>query len=493
MEWQKLLNCQRRKDSTKKAALQSELRPLATGRKEIERDYDRLLFAAPTRRLADKTQVFPLDQNDSIRTRLTHSHEVANFARGIGMRLAFEMKDAIFGVLPEGLLVERDVPALLAAIGLAHDLGNPPFGHQGEAAMRAWFKEWLPELIQYEDKKEIFEDFLQFDGNSQTLRLVTKLQIINDNFGLNLTYATLAALIKYPRASYADSKHWKKHGFFYSEKDVVDDIWQQTGLNKPQPNEGYRHPFTWLMEACDDIAYSVLDAEDTIKKGFASYQDLRNFLLLQEDPHGVIKNVITAVENKNNEWEAQRNALSPAEINELSMQMFRVYATSELINGVVDAFKEYLPALMSCSCGFKDLISHSKGSSLCTALKTFDRTCGYQHRSVLQLELKGSNYIQNLMDMLWIGIHGHQTRHQQIVESGHNHYLSNTPFGRYAYGTLSENYRRIFEDPKNTLPTLYKEAQLLTDAIAGMTDSYLMRLHDELKSLYECGLKHPTA
>lgn len=83
--------------------------------------------------------------------------------------------------------------------------------------------------------------------------------------------------------------------------------------------------------------------------------------------------------------------------------------------------------------------------------------------------------------------------HQQIVESGHNHYLSNTPFGRYAYGSLSENYRRIFEDPENTLPTLYKEAQLLTDAIAGMTDSYLMRLHDELKSLYECGLKHPTA
>lgn len=492
MEWQKLLNCHRRKDSAKKAVQQNDLRPLATGRKEIERDYDRLLFAAPTRRLADKTQVFPLDQNDSIRTRLTHSHEVANFARGIGMRLAFEMKDAIFGVLPEGLLVERDVPALLAAIGLAHDLGNPPFGHQGEAAMRAWFTKHLPELIKDEENKEIYADFLQFDGNSQTLRLVTKLQIINDNYGLNLTYATLAALIKYPRASYADSQHWKKHGFFYSEKEVVADIWQQTGLDKKE-DEGYRHPFTWIMEACDDIAYSVLDAEDTIKKGFASYQDLSNFLLLQEDPHNVIKSVIDAVENKNNEWKAQRNALSPAEINELSMQMFRVYATSELINAVVDAFKDHLPALMSCGCSFKDLISHSKGASLCAALKAFDRTRGYQHRSVLQLELKGSNYIQNLMDMLWIGIHGHQTMHQQIVESGHNHYLSNTPFGRYAYGTLSENYRRIFEDPKNTLPTLYKEAQLLTDAIAGMTDSYLMRLHDELKSLYECGLKHPTA
>ncbi|HBE0368578.1 TPA: HD domain-containing protein, partial [Shigella flexneri 1b] len=128
MEWQQLLNCNRRKDNLKKTNI-AFLHPLASGRQEIERDYDRLLFAAPTRRLADKTQVFPLDQNDSIRTRLTHSHEVANFARGIGMRLAFEMKEHIFGEIPTGIVVERDVPALLAAIGLAHDLGNPPFGH----------------------------------------------------------------------------------------------------------------------------------------------------------------------------------------------------------------------------------------------------------------------------------------------------------------------------------------------------------------------------
>lgn len=493
MEWQQLLNSNRRKDSAKKALPNSALPPLATGRKEIERDYDRLLFAAPTRRLADKTQVFPLDQNDSIRTRLTHSHEVSNFARGIGMRLAFELKEAVFGDLPAGLTVERDVPALLAAIGLAHDLGNPPFGHQGEAAMRSWFKTKLQPLIQHEQEKEIFEDFLQFDGNSQTLRLVTKLQIINDNFGLNLTYATLAALIKYPRASYAKGSRWKKHGFYYSEKDVVLDIWQQTGLEGKNANEGHRHPFTWIMEACDDIAYSVLDAEDTIKKGFASYQDLSNFLQSQVDPNGVIQNVISAVENKNGEWAAQRKDLSPAEINELSMQMFRVYATSALINAVVEAFTEHLPHLMSADCEFKDLISHSRGADLCSALKAFDRTRGYQHRSVLQLELRGSNYIHNLMDMLWIGTHGHKTTKQRNDDPNAEEYLSTTPFGRYAYGSISENYRRVFEDPSNTMPTLYKEAQLLTDAIAGMTDSYLMRLHDELKSLYECGLKHSAA
>src|SRR5699024_10918132 len=122
------------------------------------------------------------------------------------------------------------------------------------------------------------------------------------------------------------------------------------------------------------------------------------------------------------------------------------------------------------------------------ALKMFDRTRGYLHRSVLQLELRGSNYITNLMDMLWIGIHGHKTKKERDgereSESADNlflsreEYLSDTLFGRYAYGTISKNYRRVFEDPANTLPVLYKEAQLLTDAISGMTDSYLMRLHD---------------
>lgn len=137
----------------------------------------------------------------------------------------------------------------------------------------------------------------------------------------------------------------------------------------------------------------------------------------------------------------------------------------------------------------------SRGHQLCEALKEFDRTRGYRHRSVLELELKGSNYIQGLMDMLWLGIHGHKTPTEKKednkraqCEAGFTPlptYRSDTPFGRYAYGRISENYRRIFEDPHNPLPRLYKEAQLLTDAVAGMTDSYLMDLHDELKSLYE--------
>ncbi|EOW6652713.1 dGTP triphosphohydrolase [Cronobacter dublinensis] len=510
MQWEKLLNSVRRKDKDKETREQKApsvtdiTPPISTGRQELERDYDRILFAAPTRRLADKTQVFPLDRNDSVRTRLTHSHEVANFARGIGVRLAFEMKPAIFGALPESLCVERDVPALLAAIGLAHDLGNPPFGHQGEASMRTWFARNLTPLIDNATKTElpnpeIFNDFLEFDGNSQTFRLLTKLQIINDEFGLNLTYATLAALIKYPRSSCTNTaRHWKKHGFFWSERDVVKEVWQETGLR-----EGVRHPFTWLMEACDDIAYSVLDAEDTVKKGLASYHDLMNFLRCWESHSGnasdnadpLIAEVIKNTQEKNDSYRHKLKELSPAELNDLNMQMFRVNATSALINSVVQAFAQHKETLMRYDCLWTDLIGQSRGAQLCKALKEFDRTRGYRHRSVLELELRGSNHIQGVMDMLWVGIHGHKTRAEQdrekrlqrtdVTFSSRASYDSDTPFGRFAYGRISENYRRVFEDPNNTLPVLYKEAQLLADAVSGMTDSYLMDLHDELKSLYE--------
>ncbi|MCU6388039.1 dNTP triphosphohydrolase [Enterobacter quasiroggenkampii] len=500
MQWDKLLYNGRRKDKDK-GNLQSasSAKPSDSEniewRQEIERDFDRILFAAPTRRLADKTQVFPLDMNDSVRTRLTHSHEVANFARGIGMRLAFDMKNEVFEGLSETICVERDIPALLAAIGLAHDLGNPPFGHQGEAAMRNWFNANLSDFFNEDndiDNKDIFNDFFQFDGNSQTLRLVTKLQILNDQYGLNLTYATLAALIKYPRSSYTDSPgQWEKHGFFHSESKIVNEIWLVTGLK-----ENIRHPFTWIMEACDDIAYSVLDAEDTVKKGLASYKDLIDHLKCwEEGKDPVINKVVMQTEEKNAEYKHLQHELTPSEINDMHMQMFRVKATIALVNDVVDTFVANLSTLLSHHCEFKDLIGQSQSKSFCKALKAFDKKHGYRHRSVLELELKGSNYIQKLMDMLWIGIHGHKTQKERDQEKElqkendafkpRMEYRSNSPFGRYAYGRISENYRRIFEDEKNGLPVLYKEAQLLADAISGMTDSYLIRLHDELKSLYE--------
>lgn len=499
MNWDKLLNNTRRKDKHK--STETEEKPVSDSpegvqkpkdsRVEFERDYDRILFLAPTRRLADKTQVFPLEQNDSVRNRLTHSHEVCNLARSVGVQLAYEHAEIFDGnnLSERGGNITRCLPSLLAAIGLAHDLGNPPFGHRGENAIQEWFKKSKESKFNNILDSEAFllDDFLNFDGNAQTLRLVTKLQILNDKFGVNLTYGTLAAMIKYPQSnqSIEDSNKWEKHGFFYSESDIVDEIWQETSLA-----EGLRHPLTYVMEACDDIAYSVLDAEDIVKKGLASFQDLMSHLeywcntpsLHKSKSKGktqqleLIRRVIKESQKKHNEFAKPDNKLTPSELNDVSMQMFRVAAIGELITAVTDAFTDNIDSLIVVGSQPKDLISLCDGHELCAALKNFDFKWGYRNNSVLKLELQGYNYITKLMDMLWIGIHG------RLDEK--NPRDSNSFFGEYAYGRISENYRRVFEDTDNNLPNWYKEAQLLTDAISGMTDSYLISLHDELLGLF---------
>lgn len=462
LNWKLLLNEGRRKDKAKN----KDVSATANGRFEIERDYDRILFSAPTRRLADKTQVFPLDKNDSVRTRLTHSHEVATLARSIGLRLVYE-NPGIFKVAGTDQFIQRSIPALLAAIGLVHDLGNPPFGHQGEYAIRNWFSK-------HEDKvftgdSDSSSDFLKFDGNAQTVRLVTKLQILNDHFGLNLTYATLAALIKYPVSTRNISPDkWKKQGFFKSEEKIVSEVWAETGLS-----EGVRHPLTYIMEACDDIAYSVLDAEDTVKKGLASYYDLIRYLEKECIDDEVAVGVIEAAKAHSSEFE--KGNLSPQELNDCSMQMFRVHAITAMVKAVVEKFSEMADSFLKGDQVFKGVMSISKAARFCSVLKDFDMAYGFKHKSVLELELRGNNYIEETMDMLWIGIHGRLNKKFQ----------SDTPFGRYVYSRISESYRRIFSDPANELPVGYKEAQLLADAISGMTDSYLISLHSELKPLYD--------
>ncbi len=283
LRWEKLLNEARFSDLDKKAkAAKKKSEPekenkeplpewlLQNSRTEIERDYDRILFSSATRRLGDKTQVFPLDKDISIRNRLTHSHEVSNLARSIGTYLAYNHKPLIKEIGPS---ITRDLPSILAAIGLVHDLGNPPFGHQGEKAISYWVKKNQAAIFKGASFSNAQKnDFLAFEGNAQTLRLLTKIQVVDRPYGFNLTFATLAAVMKYTVPSNkSDGKTAarKKHGFFQSEQDTVKTIWEQTGLS-----EGLRHPLTYIMEACDDTAYSVIDAEDSVKKGLVSFADL---------------------------------------------------------------------------------------------------------------------------------------------------------------------------------------------------------------------------
>ena len=446
LDWRKLLSPIRRKE------IEGEEESVGTGigREELERDYDRILFAAPTRRLADKTQVFALETNDSVRTRLTHSHEVSNLARSIGVRLAYDHRDRVFGGLADELRVERTVPALLAAVGLAHDLGNPPFGHQGEKTIGQWCKKRGYQL----------PEFTEFDGNCQTFRLLTRLHILNDNFGFNLTCATLAALLKYPVFS-KGLRGFKKFGLFESERDVAGQVWAQTGLG-----EGVRHPLAYVMEACDDIAYSVIDAEDVVKKRYASFNDLMDVLAGSTDCK--TKSVRHRTLAKNEEFRRQK--LSPRELTELSMQMFRVIAISEMVKSATETFVCHIDDILNADVPNSfEIVANSDVADLCCRLKVFDRDNGFLHPDVLLTELKGHNCISRTMTYIWSAI-------EERRNGG-----TRSRFGDYTYSRISENYRRVYD--KNNTPSCADRLHLLCDQISGMTDRYLMSLDSELTEL----------
>ena len=210
-----------------------------------------------------------------MRTRLTHSLEVSSVARGLSARNARWMLEC--GKIEQGM--DRSIEAIAATCGLIHDLGNPPFGHAGEEAIRAWFqheeRQWKLRALLMDEQQ--VQDFLKFEGNAQSLRLVTKLQILADYNGLNLTFGTLSALCKYLAPSDraeedADNSALRKPGFFASEAEIVEEIRHATGTGEA------RHPICFLVEAADDIAYLAADVEDAVKKKLLSWQEVESRL-----------------------------------------------------------------------------------------------------------------------------------------------------------------------------------------------------------------------
>lgn len=467
--WAKLLAPGRRKKEGEANVSSADSEETRT---EIERDYDRILFSTPVRRLADKTQVFPLETNDSVRTRLTHSHEVSNLARSIGTALAFKYK-----IAGDNDNAKRNIPALLAAVGLVHDLGNPPFGHQGETAIQSWFKDRQSKVLNDSNRplsEQQKQDFLKFEGNAQAFRLVARLQLLNDDFGLDLTYATLSAMMKYPTSSVGVNPQGsvaatKKHGFFSSEQEIAAAVQERVGLAI-----GLRHPLAYVMEACDDIAYVVLDVEDAIKKGLASFSDLCAYLDHHASNDQLTHDVVRQSKEKHQQYRKDAPSLSPAELNDVSMQRFRVFAIGALVRAATNTFvsAEHHPSFLAGTQP-KSLIALSEGEQLRRVLKDFALKHAYTNRVVLELELDGYNVIRGLMDIFWVAI-------TDVEDSTCSKSRRRHPFTRYIYGRISENYRRVFESIAQGRTCRYDECVLLTDMVSGMTDSYAMNLYDEL-------------
>jgi dGTPase len=273
MEWKQLI-------SNKRLGQEQRHTERHDDRSEFKRDYDRLIFSAPFRRLQNKTQVFPLPGSVFVHNRLTHSLEVASVGMSLGndvaQRIISERRHELRGTLFE------EIGQIVSTACLAHDLGNPPFGHSGEKAIQTFFTEGPGRELRQQVSPAFWDDITHFEGNANAFRLLTHQFKGRRPGGFVMTYSTIASIVKYPYASSAASKKGK-FGFFQSEQETYQRIADEMGLfciSKPgEPLRYVRHPLVYLVEAADDICYEIMDLEDAHKLKIISFEQASRLML----------------------------------------------------------------------------------------------------------------------------------------------------------------------------------------------------------------------
>ena len=448
MEWKKLLT--RKRLGKNKSEEQT-----AQTRTCFQQDYDRLVFSSPFRRLKDKTQVFPLSKHDYVRTRLIHSLEVSCVGRSLGSLVGKQIierhkQSLVDARQKEGLepFDASDFGDIVSAACLAHDLGNPPFGHAGEGAIAKAFDSW--------DKKDRTDltdiqrkDFLEFEGNAQGFRLLTRLEMYPKPGGMQLTCPTLAAFTKYPRESscipkgkldkYKGKKSIAKFGFFQSEKGLFSQVAKTVGLIRRDEDTAWwaRHPLAFLVEAADDICYHIIDLEDGYRMGYISYSETKDLL-------NRIAQLSNPDENLHSDGEKIKRLRAKA-INKLVLETTALFLDMEddLLSGTFDA----------------DLISFSSYYDYLQDIKYKTREKVFRNPEIVKIEIAGNEVIKNLFKQLVDGLL------QENQQKSNFEYI------------LPAKYR-----PK-TGASLYSNLMLITDYISGMTDTFATELYQQLNGI----------
>lgn len=270
MNWERLLAPTRLHDQRGKRSVGDEI-----GRSPFHKDHDRIVFAGSFRRLGRKTQVHPLTDNDHIHTRLTHSLEVGCVGRSLGMIVGEGLRERL-----PAWITPADLGVIVQAACLGHDIGNPPFGHAGEYAIRDWFKRAEADGSGLLEGLEANEraDLLTYEGNAQGFRIVTQIEYNQFRGGMRLTAATLGTLLKYPwTVEYGGAAG--KFGCYQSERHLLEGVAEHLGLLPRGEGRWYRHPLAWLVEAADDICYALLDLEDGLEMGILRFDEVAEILL----------------------------------------------------------------------------------------------------------------------------------------------------------------------------------------------------------------------
>jgi len=438
MDWKKLLTPQR--------LGKAEPEDIQPGRTPFHRDYDRLVFSSPFRRLKDKTQVFSLPKNDYIRTRLIHSLEVSCVGRSLGRMVGDEIVEK--RNLNQSGFSASDFGDIVSAACLAHDIGNPPFGHSGEDAIRTGFESWYSAANHRE--KELLKqaqkaDFDSFEGNAQGFRILTKLEMYREKGGMQLTCPTLAAFTKYPRESFIpkpilngySGRSVKKHGFFQAEKDLFTEVAETVGLIRRDNGAVWwsRHPLAFLVEAADDICYSIVDVEDGYRMEYISADEAIKLL------NGIAETDFNAAE-------------SDAE----KVKRLRAKAIDNLIKEATKIFMEKEEDILSGKFD-EDLLSQSKYKDHLKKIGEETRNAVFQHRDVVGIQIAGYEVLGKLFG--------------EFV----NAVLHDSEKGKLIRHMLPKEYRPADNEDN------YNKILKITDYISGMTDSYATSLFQQFSGI----------
>lgn len=444
-------------------------------RSEFGKDYHRIIGSSSFRRLQDKTQVFPLDKSDFIRTRLTHSLEVSSFAKSLGQNIAqyiLQNEDEEDFTLQ----TQSDICDILQCAGLIHDIGNPPFGHFGEEAIRHWFINNLGQIrsggvpVPLLLTEQMREDLYHFEGNAQALRQVSRLHFLVNEHGMNLTYALLNTIIKYPVSSVQINKDSgnikdKKMGYFYAEQPLYEDIVKETTA------AGVRHPLTYILEAADDIAYRTADVEDAFKKGCISYKELYQEVCDIQARKGRESSLDLAGMLEHQYENGLKRQVKDPQL--YAVQNWVVRLQSALIYAATGGFTGHYETIMEGRYPY-DLFHGTDGKWAADALGDIAYRYAFTSRPILKLEVAAGTILNFLLDRLVpAAVHYDTPDMTDMME-------------KKMMALISENYVQTYHTSaqgRSEQEKLYLRLLLVTDFLSGMTDSYAKNLYQELNGI----------
>ncbi len=451
MDWKKLLS--------KKLLGESKTSPATSdGRSQFQRDFDRIVFSSAFRRMQDKTQVFPMPESDFVHNRLTHSLEVSCVGRSLGNLVGKKILDRNKKLQNE--FTQFHFGEIVASACLAHDIGNPPFGHSGEDAISEYFKRGNGKIFELELNKKQWTDFIKFEGNAQGFRIITKLQNPNLRGGLRLTGATLAAFTKYPKESLTvdfthedikKKKLYNKFGFFQAEKDLFTEVADEVGLEMRKGSNKNnlwwnRHPMAFLVEAADDICYRIMDLEDGFRLGLLSFNETEE--LLMPFTSGI-----------------KLKSYSGRDEND-KIGYLRAKTISRLVNDLSDVFLDEEKNILNGKLNV-DLISLIETGNTLEEIKSISINKIYSYRSVVEREMAGYEVLGGLLDIFI-----------KAVNEAANEKIS--PKNRNILKLLPVQFLSSNGKPDRDL---YTRLLKVTDFVSGMTDSYAVSLYRKIKGI----------